>query len=261
MPEHTRPDRVGEWLATGHMNATEASLPVTVRAILVAALRIYRRYPLRVALLALLLFLPVELIERAATEHFEEPSSSLGQALVSVLPQLAAGGLSLLVELMYAGLLDFTAEAALSGRPAPTIWSTLRNLPYLRLIAVSLLVGVLAVVGFIALVVPGFVVLTLCCIVGPVTIRERRSPIGTIARSAHLVRPRWRAAAAVFFLPALLATVVEDLSEGIVGHSVLATLLISALLHITLLALGGLMIAVLADQLLQDAEDAAMEAN
>jgi hypothetical protein len=228
-------------------------VPVTVRAILVAAIRIYRRYPLRVALLALVLFLPAELIELTVAERFEEASSSLGQLLVHVLPQLASGGLSLLVELIYAGLLDFTTEAALSGRPAPTIWSTLRDLPYLRLIVVSLLVGVLAMIGFIALVVPGFAVLTLCCIVGPVTIRERRSPIGTIVRSARLVRPRWGVAAAAFFLPELLASVVEEVSEGVVGHGVLATLLVSALLHVTLLAIGGLMIAVLADQLMRGA--------
>jgi hypothetical protein len=229
-------------------------MPLTLRAIFVTALRIYRRYPLRIAVLALLLFLPVELIERTVEEHFAVPSSSLDQALFSIMPQLAAGGLSLLVELMYGGLLDSTAEAALSGRPAPTVGSTLRHQPYLRLIAVSVLVGALAVVGFLALVVPGFVVLTLCCVVGPVT-REQRSAIGTIARSARLVRPRWRVAAAAFFLPAVAVATIEDLSGGIVGHGVVATLLVSALLHVSLLALGGLMIAVLGDQLLQHAAD------
>jgi hypothetical protein len=235
-------------------------LPLTVRAIFLTAVHIYRRYPFRVAVLALLLFLPVELLDRTIAELFQEPSFSLGQALVSVMPQLAVSGLSLLVELMYAGLLDFTAEATLSGRPAPTVRETLRHLPYLRLIAVSILVGVLAVVGFIALVVPGFVVLTLCCIVGPVTIREQRGPIGTIAGSARLVRPRWRDAAAVFFLPALAAGTLEELSGDIVGHGVLATLLVSAVLHVTLLAVGGLMIAVLGDQLLRRAREATAEA-
>ena len=230
-------------------------MPLTLRAIFVTALRIYRRYPLRIAALGLLLFLPLELVERTVEEHFAVPSSSLGQALFSIMPQLAAGGLSLLVQLMYAGLLDSTAEAALSGRPVPTVGSTLRHQPYLRLIAVSMLVGALALVGFIALVVPGFVVLTLCCVAGTVTGREQRSPIGTIARSARLVRPRWRVAAAAFFLPALAAATIEELSGGIVGHGVVATLVVSALLHLSLLALGGLMIAVLGDQLLQHVPD------
>jgi hypothetical protein len=244
--------------AAGRVRDTMA--PLTVRAIFVTALHIYRRYPLRVAVLALLLFLPVELLDRTIAELFQEPSSSLGQALASVMPQLVVSGLSLLVELMYAGLLDFTAEATLSGRPAPTVRTTLRDLPYLRLIAASVLVGILAVVGFIALVVPGFVVLTLCCIVGPVTIREQRGPIGTIARSARLVRPRWRVAAAVFFLPTLASATLEDLSGDIVGHDVLATLLVSAVLHVTLAAVGGLMIAVLGDQLLRRAPQAIAEA-
>jgi hypothetical protein len=230
-----------------------ARATLTLRAIFVAAMCIYGRYPLRVAVPALLLFLPVELIERTVEEHFAVPALSVGEALFSILPQLAAAGLSLLVELMYAGLLDFTAEAALGGRPAPTVGSTLVRLPYLRLFTVSMLVGVLAVLGFVALIVPGLAVLTLCCIVGPVTVRERRGAFATIRRSAQLVRPRWRVAAAVFFLPTLAAEAVAGLADSIVGHGVLASLLVSAVLHVTLLALGGLMIAILGDRLLQQA--------
>jgi hypothetical protein len=234
----------------------EARGPLTVHAIFLTALRIYRQYPLRVAILALVLFLPVELIERILDEHVALSSSTLGQVLLGSMPLLAAGGLSLLMEIMYAGLLDATAEAVLAGRPSPSIGSTLRHLPYVRLIAVSVLVGILAVLGFIAVIVPGLVVLTLCCQVGGVTVREQRSLIGTIAGSARLVRPRWRAAAAVLFLPALAAGTVEDVAGGIVGRGVVATLLLSALLHVSLLAVGGLMLAVLGDQLLQHGSDA-----
>jgi hypothetical protein len=41
---------------------------------------------------------------------------------------------------------------------------------------------------------------------------------------------------------------------------VLATLLVSAVLHVSLLAVGGLMIAVLGDQLLRRAREATAEA-
>jgi hypothetical protein len=223
---------------------------MTVRGIFVTAVCIYQRYPLRVAVLALLLFLPVELFEGTVEERFAIPTSSAGEALFNILPQLAAAGLSLLVELMYAGLLDFTAEAALSGRPAPTVGYTLIHLPYLRLFAVSVLVGVLAGLGFVAFVVPGFVILTLCCIVGPVAIRERGGVFATIRRSARLVRPQWRVAAAVFFLPTLAAETIDELAGSIVGHGVMANLLVSAGLHVTLYALGGLTIAILGDRLL-----------
>ena len=229
-----------------HVHAGAASRPLSVHAIFLTALRIYWQYPLRVAVLAVVLFLPVELIEHTLEEHFAGPSSTLGQALLGSMPLFAAGGLSLLIELMYAGLLDVTVR------------STLRHLPYVRLIAVSVLVGILAVLGFIALIVPGLVVLTLCCAVGSVTLHDQCSPIGTIARSARLVRPRWRAAAAVFFLPALAASAVEDAAGGIVGHGVVATLIVSALLHVTLLALGGLMLAVLGDELLQHGPQAVL---
>jgi hypothetical protein len=228
---------------------------LTLRAIFVTALRIYRQYPLRVAVLALVLFLPVELIERMLEDHIALPSSTLGQVLLASTPLLVVGGLSLLMELMYSSLLDATADAALTGRPSPSIGSTLRHLPYVRLVAVSVLVGIVAVLGFIALIVPGLVILTLCCQVGSVTLREQRSLIGAMAGSARLVRPRWRAAAAVLFLPALAATTVEDVAGGIVGQGVVATLLVSALLHVSLLAVGGLMLAVLGEQLLQHGPD------
>lgn len=114
-------------------------------------------------------------------------------------------------------------------------------------------------VGFVAFVIPGFIVLTLSCIVGPVTIREQRGPLDTILRSARLVRPKWPLAAAAFFLPTLAAGAIEELSGGIVGHDLLATVLVSALLHVTLYALGGLMLAVLGDQLLRHDLDAASQ--
>jgi hypothetical protein len=59
----------------------------------------------------------------------------------------------------------------------------------------------------------------------------------------------------VFFLPTLAARAVEEVADGIVSHGLLATLLVSALLRVSLLALGSLIFAILGDQLLRHAPD------
>jgi hypothetical protein len=227
----------------------EADVPLTVGGIFRAALDLYRRYPLRVAGLALLVFLPVELLQEFVAEHTATPSADVGEALVKVTPQLVAAALTLLAEITYAGLIDLTAEARLEHRPTPTVEAALRHLPYVRLLAVAILAGLLALLGLVLLIVPGLVVAVLTCIAGTVAIRDPRPPHAIIARSARLVRPHWRLAAVVFLVPPSLASIVEDGVHALVHDHLLSLVLASAALHVTFYAVGGVGLAMLGERL------------
>jgi hypothetical protein len=74
------------------------------------------------------------------------------------------------------------------GEKPVTVGQVVRTLPWARLVAADILVAVLLGIGLLALVVPGLVILNLCAVVGPVIEIERRSVLGSLRRSAHLVR-------------------------------------------------------------------------
>ncbi len=157
-------------------------LPLTADGIFRASLEIYSRYPFRVAVLALIVFLPVELLEEFIGERFAIPSHNILEIFFKVLPQLIGWALTLLAEITYAGLIDLTADAVLEDRPAPDVLEACRHLPYGRLLLVAALAGALALVGFALLLVPGLIAVVLTCISGTVAIRDPRGPRAIIAR-------------------------------------------------------------------------------
>jgi hypothetical protein len=229
-------------------------LPLTAGGIFRAALELYRRYPFRVAVLALIVFLPVELLEELVGERFATPSDSILESFLKVLPQLIGWALTLLAEITYAGLMDLTADAVLEDQPAPGVLDACRHLPYGRLLLVAALAGALALVGFSLFLVPGLIVVVLTCISGTVAIRDRRGPRAIIARSARLVRPRWQLVSVVYFVPAIAGAVAEEAIHHALGQQILSTLVTSALLHVTIYAVGGVAIAILGVSLLDEDE-------
>ena len=227
-------------------------MPLTVSGIFGAAVELYRRYPLRVAGLAVLVFLPVELLEEFVAEHTASPSASFGEAVAKIAPQLVSAALTLLAEITYTGLIDLTAEATLEHRPVPAVETALQDLPYVRLLAVALLASLLALVGLVLLVVPGLIVAVLTCIAGTVAIRDTRLPHAIIVRSARLVRPYWRLAAVVFLVPPILGSLADDAFEALIHDHLLTLVVTSTLLHVTVYAVGGVALAILGERLIEE---------
>jgi hypothetical protein len=110
------------------------------------------------------------------------------------------------------GVLDRTVGEHQHGHPAESLWTLLRRIPYGWLILADILAVVLTVVGFALLVVPGIVVMTLTCIVGPLVMIERRRPFSAVKRSAQLVRP--------FFWIAFVAVTVPIIGESFLSGAV-----------------------------------------
>jgi hypothetical protein len=110
------------------------------------------------------------------------------------------------------GVLDRTVGEHQHGHPAESLWTLLRRIPYGWLILADILVIVLVVVGFTLLVIPGIILATLTCIVGPVVMIEGRRPFSAVKRSARLVRP--------FFWITFLAVTVPLIGESVLSDLV-----------------------------------------
>lgn len=157
-----------------------------------AALRLYRHEPARVAGAALvLLFPPIALgvgTGRLLDAYRDGP---LDDRLVLILvTALLAGVLANLGTIVYAGVLEELVGSVIrGGERRPSIGEAVRSLPIWRLIgadlAASALVGLASALG----VLPGFLLIAMLGIVGPVVNIERGRPFAAIRRSLGLTWP------------------------------------------------------------------------
>lgn len=124
------------------------------------------------------------------------------------------------------GVLDRTVGEHQHGHPAESLGQLLRRIPYGWLILADLLAIGLKVVGFLLFVIPGFIAITLMCVVGPVVMVEGRRPISAVKRSAQLVRPYFWLTFVAVTIPlvaeGLISDAVEgaDWTHGFIGHLV-----------------------------------------
>jgi hypothetical protein len=121
-------------------------------------------------------------------------------------PALAIGALSkLLLDVCtrrstgWRHSLDFAVE-----RLGPLIW-------------LSLIVGVLFVVGLILLVIPGIWVLVICSVAIPVLMFEGAGNFGAIRRSHELVRGRWWATFGALLVGIVLLIIAQLIVGAVIG--------------------------------------------
>lgn len=100
------------------------------------------------------------------------------------------------------------------------------------LFLVGLLFGILTVIGFIAFIIPGFLVLTFFAVVGPVTVIERPGVFAAFSRSRKLVSGSgWAVFGLILFnfvVGVLAGVLAGAVSTGVVGA--ILTWVINALL-------------------------------
>jgi hypothetical protein len=185
--------------------------PLTVRLVLREALATGRGRFWAVIVPALLIFVPLTLIDTYAeylAARREGDGSPLG-LLVEGFSLAGASGL-LFGWVVFAGLLDAVVGAQHFGRPDFTLAERLRRLPLGRLIAANLLVGFVVILGASLLIVPGLVALTLLGIVGPLIVGEGYGVLGALRRSVVLVRSHLWVAFVAIALPFLVEQAIED---------------------------------------------------
>ena len=136
--------------------AGRASERLSLRLIVHKALVTARERFWAVMLPAVVLFVPLTLLD-TYVEHFADEQTSESSAagvLVKVLSLAGTSGL-LFGWVLYTGLLDTVVGAHQFGRPEEPVRRRLRNLPYMRLIGASIVLDVLVIIGSGFFVVPG----------------------------------------------------------------------------------------------------------
>jgi hypothetical protein len=154
-----------------------------------AALGVCRRRAATLALIGIIVFAPLAVVEALAVGFIDDRASgAFGHRTVALTAYL---GISLLMlgSAMCAGLLD-TVVGHEFGEENLGWRSAIRSLPYRRLIGVdlaqALIIGSLSVLGF----VPGLIAFTVTCLAGSLVMIEHCGVRSALVRSVALTRRR-----------------------------------------------------------------------
>jgi hypothetical protein len=182
--------------------------PIRARDVVAAAFAAFRREPVRVMVSAMLVFGVLGVAE-ARVDVADSGGAWLPVALVLLGGLLAAAG-----SVAYPALLDRLIGDERHAHQDKSVWRVIRTLPYARILGADLLVTAAIVAGFVALVVPGLILMNLFALVGPLLTTEDLGVRAAMRRSARLVRRHFWL---TFFL-ATLPVMVEESIEGWVGR-------------------------------------------
>ena len=184
----------------------------------------------------------VTAVGEVAVRHLIDPS----ELALSILVGISAGAVSILGTVFLSGFLTRLAGAAEHATPAPgpgpgagatagttagatagagaparppqvTLGQVARHLPWGRLILADLLVVVLVIIGILALVITGLVILTLLAVTGPVIEIEDRKVLPALRRSARLARHHFWSVALLATVPMILASEIESIAPEPTG--------------------------------------------
>jgi hypothetical protein len=139
----------------------------------------------------------------------------------------AGSGLALISELiglvatwLFTGMVVELVADVQDGRRDATPGQLLRAVaPVLGpLVVVAIVAGILILVGFIALIVPGLILLTIWSVAVPVVVIERPPGLGALGRSRELVRgsgwPVFGVIVVLYFLVAVATAVIDALGRS-----------------------------------------------
>lgn len=175
--------------------------------VVAAAARAGQRYWWQILALAI----PVSLVGSGLeilVDHYVDPTD----ALLSLGASLGSTGISLLGTVLLSGFVCRLVGAAEHHQAPRTLPQVARSLPWWRLIAADVLVALAVVAGLVLLVVPGFAVLTLLAVVGPVIEIEHRRLFAAIRRSAQLTRHHLWSVLLLATVPLLLVAELEAIA-------------------------------------------------
>jgi hypothetical protein len=135
--------------------------------------------------------------------------------LALVLAALFSTGSSTLGSTLLAGLLDVTVGEHQHGGRQLTMRQLAAHLPWITLILADVLVALLRVGGFVLLILPGFMVITLTAVVGPVIMLERTGPWTSVKRSFALVWPYFWLTCGLVTIPLMGEALLADWLESL----------------------------------------------
>jgi hypothetical protein len=151
----------------------------------------YRAHPRPVIGLAVLVFGISAMLDTLASRSVGNLAGNrLSDTGLTLAVSLLTGPLSFSTAglVLYAGMLDRVVGHHLHGHEHVTLRGALRTLPWTRLLAADALLIAGTTIGAALFVVPGIIVFTLFCLVGPLVNIEDIGVIAAFRRSASLVR-------------------------------------------------------------------------
>lgn len=170
---------------------------------------------------AVIVFIPLGFIEALDASLQELDFDQLDELAFLGVMAVAFGhaGAALIGDVFYSGVVAAgVSEARGGGRH--TLGGIARSVPYGRLAIVDVAFALIAGVGLLLLVVPGFVFFVWFVLAGPVVKIEQRRPLDALRRSRELVRGNfWRVFAVV--VPLELGTDALVEASGEAGHAAL----------------------------------------
>ena len=153
-----------------------------------------RQHYLRVALVALVIFVPPPILSVAlgGVRESLEADPGLIRGLGFVIGLLAATLARLAGPVVYAGYLDEAVGHEYFKGHRVRFGTVLRTLPWGRLVVADLVLILGATIGLALFIVPGLIWMTLFALIGPVLVQERHGLDGGFARTYQLGRTAWR---------------------------------------------------------------------
>jgi len=162
-----------------------------------------RGYWHRIAFAAFLFFVPAASLHLVAEVIHDEYADSGGWGRYVLLSTfvLVVIAIRFLGEVVYAGFLDMAVGDSWFRGEDHGVGHVLRDLPWIPLIIVDVVVVTAAVVGLALFVVPGVIVYTFWGLAGPVVVQERHRARDGLHRTYEISRPNWKLVLLLVVIP------------------------------------------------------------
>jgi hypothetical protein len=181
----------------------------------------FREHYWRVALVALVLFVPPPLLATALRGMRDslEADPGLIRGLGFVMGLLVVLVVRLFGPVVYAGYLDEAVGHEYFRGHRLGVRTILRTLPWGRLVVADLILIIGTIIGLSLFVLPGLIWLTLFTLVGPVIVQEHHGVIDGFRRTLQLSRGAWRMVLILVVALLVAEQVVHELAHQATHHS------------------------------------------
>lgn len=186
---------------------------LTVGGVLGAAFSLYTRFFSRFFVLALVVFLALNLITAIAAAALRNGSG--GAALVSVIAMAA----SIVGTYWLGGALVLAVQDVRDGRADSSIGELLGKVtPFLgTLVGAGILAGIGIAVGLLLLIAPGVYLLTIWALIAPVIVLEQKGVLDAFGRSRELVSGRFWTVLGIVLVAGILAAVANGIVTAVLS--------------------------------------------